>query len=94
MPVLFVIRTPKKTFTSRPSLALVATTVAIVLVGALLPYSLLAGALGFEPLPTGHFLFLVGATFRYLALVQLAKHWLLGSAQNTQSAPGTSSASA
>src|SRR5262249_42135073 len=71
--VLFVIRTAGNPLTSRPSLALSVTTVLIVLVGMALPYSPLAGALGFVPLPVGFFLFLGGATATYLVLVELAK---------------------
>jgi len=75
--VLFVIRTPKSPLSSRPSVPLAITTLAIVLVGVLLPYSPLAPVLGFEPLPAGYFLFLICATFTYLALVEFAKRYLL-----------------
>ncbi len=75
--VLFVIRTPKNPLQSRPSLPLALTTLAIVLVGALLPYSPIAGVLGFAPLPALFFLFLGAATVTYLALVELAKRHLL-----------------
>ena len=74
--VLFVIRTPKNPFTSRPSLALALTTLTIVAVGVLLPYSPIASLLGFVPLPAGYFLFLVGATITYLGLVEVAKRLL------------------
>jgi Mg2+-importing ATPase len=74
--VLFVIRTPKNPLTSRPSVPLAITTVIIVLVGIALPYSPLAGVLGFQPLPASYFLFLSGATLTYLALVQLAKRYV------------------
>ena len=76
--VLFVIRTPRNPLKSRPSLALALTTLGIAVVGVLLPFSPLAHVLGFEPLPAGFFLFLVGATLTYLGLVQLAKGFLLG----------------
>ena len=79
--VLFVIRTPRNPLTSRPSLPLAVTTVAIVAVGVVLPYSPLAGPLGFEALPAGYFFFLVGATLTYLLLVEIAKKYLLGSAR-------------
>jgi len=75
--VLFVIRTPRNPLTSRPSLPLAITTLLVVAVGVALPYSPLAGVLGFQPLPAGFFLFLVGATFTYLGLVQAAKGYLL-----------------
>ncbi len=60
---------------------LVITTVAIVAVGVILPYSPRAGVLGFEPLPAGYFLFLTAATLTYLVLVELAKRYLLGDAR-------------
>jgi Mg2+-importing ATPase len=75
--VLFVIRTPRNPLTSRPSLPLAITTVAIVIVGVLLPYSPLAGVLGFQPLPAAYFLFLSATTLTYLALVEFAKRHLL-----------------
>jgi P-type Mg2+ transporter len=74
--VLFVIRTPNP-LRSRPSVPLVITTVLTVLVGVVLPYSPLAGILGFEPLAAGYFLFLSGVTLSYLVLVELAKRYLL-----------------
>ena len=76
--VLFVIRTPKNPFKSRPSVPLAITTLATVGVAVILPYSPLARVLGFEPLPVGYFLFLIGATLTYLGLVELAKRVLLG----------------
>ncbi|MEI9948771.1 MAG: magnesium-translocating P-type ATPase [Pseudomonadota bacterium] len=87
--VLFVIRTPKNPLQSRPSVPLALTTIAIVLVGALLPYSPLAGLFGFVPVPSGFFVFLGAATLTYLGLVQVAKRYLLGSAHKRGSrAPG------
>jgi Mg2+-importing ATPase len=79
--VLFVIRTPRNPLTSRPSVPLALTTIAIVIAGVVLPYSPLAGVLGFEPLPAGYFLFLGGASLTYLALVEIAKRYLLGAAR-------------
>jgi P-type Mg2+ transporter len=94
--VIFVIRTPRNPLTSRPSLPLVLTTAAIVLVGVGLPYSPLARLLGFQPLPAGYFLFLLGSTVTYLLVVELAKRYLLASARSyrhrvpiaTQKLPG------
>ncbi len=79
--VLFVIRTPRNPLRSRPSLPLAITTIAIVVVGVILPYSPLAGVLGFEPLPAGYFLFLTAASLTYLVLVEIAKRYLLGDAR-------------
>ena len=88
--VLFVIRTPKNPLKSRPSLPLALTTVAIVIIGGLLPYSPLAGVLGFVPLPARFFLFLGVATLTYLALVEIAKRYLLaGARKHLHRAPST-----
>jgi Mg2+-importing ATPase len=75
--VLFVIRTPRSPFVSRPSRPLVITTLAVVALGIALPFSPLAAMLGFAPLPAGYFLFLTLATITYLALVEVAKRFLL-----------------
>jgi Mg2+-importing ATPase len=75
--ILFVIRTPKSPLTSRPSLALTLTTLAVVSVGVVLPYSPLAAVLGFAPLPAAYFLFLGITTLTYLLLVEAAKRYLL-----------------
>jgi Mg2+-importing ATPase len=71
--VLFVIRTIGNPLRSRPSVPLTVTTLLVVLVGIVLPFTPLATFLGFVPLPWGFFVFLVGATLTYLLLVQLAK---------------------
>jgi P-type Mg2+ transporter len=75
--VLFVIRTVGRPWSNRPSTPLAVTTVAIVVVGALLPFSQLAKPLGFTSLPLGFFLFLVAATVTYLGLVEMAKRRLM-----------------
>lgn len=75
--VIFVIRTTGNPLRSRPSRALVLTTLAVVCVGVILPYSPLAPALGFVPLPAGYFLFLLGATATYLLMVQVFKSRLM-----------------
>jgi len=79
--VLFVIRTSRNPLKSMPSLPLAVTTVAVVLAGVGLPYSPLAGWLGFEPLPVKFFIFLVAATLTYLAFVEVAKRYLLSSSR-------------
>jgi P-type Mg2+ transporter len=69
-----VIRTRRVPFfRSRPSLPMAVTPVACALVGAALPFSPLAGFLGFATLPVGFFLILVGMIAAYLLLVELAK---------------------
>jgi Mg2+-importing ATPase len=75
--VIFVIRTAGNPFKSLPSAPLVATTLLVVIVGLWLPFSRLAGPLGFVPLSGGFYAFLGGAVVTYLALVQVAKQRLL-----------------
>jgi Mg2+-importing ATPase len=75
--VIFVIRTAGNPFRSQPSRALTLTTLVVVLFGMLLPFTPLAGALGFVPLPPLYFLFLLVATITYLVLVQIVKRLLM-----------------
>ena len=75
--VLFVIRTSQNPLRSRPSRPLMATVLIIVAAGTLLPFSPLAGPLGFAPLPGSYFVYLAAATFVYLVLVELGKRLLL-----------------
>jgi Mg2+-importing ATPase len=75
--VLFVIRTVGRPWQDRPSFPLALTTVLIVVAGVLLPYSALAGNLGFVPLPAAFFIFLTAATITYLGLVELVKRRLI-----------------
>jgi Mg2+-importing ATPase len=71
--VLFVIRTFERPWRSRPSLALTATVLAVVAVGAALPATPAARVLGFVPLPLSYLGFVAAATASYLALVEVAK---------------------
>lgn len=83
--VLFVIRTSGNPFRSRPSRSLIATTLAIVLLGILIPVSPFAGKLGFTPLPPIYFAFLAAATLTYLLLVEAAKRILMRKTLRTKS---------
>jgi Mg2+-importing ATPase len=75
--VLFVIRTSKNPFRSRPSNPLIATCLRVVAIGLYLPFSPLAGMLGFTPLPWSYFAFVAVATTIYLLLVESGKQVLL-----------------
>jgi Mg2+-importing ATPase len=75
--VLFVIRTAKNPFRSRPSGPLMATCFGAVAVGIYLPFSPLADVLGFTPMPAKYFAFVAVATGIYLLLVEAAKRLLL-----------------
>jgi Mg2+-importing ATPase len=75
--VLFVIRTAGSPFRSRPSVALAATTVIVVLAGLAIPFSPFAATLGFVPLPGLYFAFLAAATVTYLGFVEIVKRRLM-----------------
>jgi Mg2+-importing ATPase len=75
--VVFIIRTAGNPLRSRPSLPLIITVLLIVAVSLLLPYTPLAGLLGFTPLPALYFMFLIAMTVAYLLLVELVKRPLL-----------------
>lgn len=75
--VLFVIRTAGNPFRSRPSLPLTITTLAVVAVGLLLPFTPLGNVLGFTPLPGKYFLFLAAMTVTYLFFVEVVKRRLM-----------------
>lgn len=74
--VLFVIRTMGNPLKSRPSVPLAISTLLIVMIGCLLPYSPLASLLGFTALPAPFFGFLTISTVTYLLLVEIAKRRL------------------
>jgi len=72
--VIYVIRTRRVPFfKSRPSVPMLLVPTGAALVGAVLPYTGLAGLLGFTPLPTTFFLLLFAMVVVYLLLVELAK---------------------
>jgi P-type Mg2+ transporter len=75
--VLFVIRTAGNPFRSRPSLPLAVTTVAVVVIAAILPFTPVAATLGFVPLPVRFFAFLVAIVGSYLLCVEMVKRRLL-----------------
>lgn len=68
--VIFSIRTMGNPFALPPSKALVASTLAVVAVALVLPWSPLAAALGFTPPPAGFLAFVAGASVVYLGLVE------------------------
>jgi len=77
--VIFVIRTRNEPWKSRPSKALFLTTIAIVLLGILLPFTRVGALFGFVALPALYFVFLVAATAIYLAVVDFVKRQLMRS---------------
>jgi len=88
--VVFVIRTRRVPFfNSRPSRALLATTIAVVLVAVALPYSPLAHALGFRTLPWLFLLILAAMATTYLALAELGKAYFYRHMNSARAAAAT-----
>jgi Mg2+-importing ATPase len=76
--IIHVIRTNKiPFFQSRASWALTATTLSIMALGMLLPYSPVASALGFTHLPGMYWPILMLTLFAYIGLTQIIKVCLL-----------------
>jgi Mg2+-importing ATPase len=76
--IIHVIRTNKIPFIqSRASWPLIATSLAIVAIGAWLTVSPLASTLGFVPLPASFWLFLAVMLLGYAFLTQVVKTWFV-----------------
>jgi Mg2+-importing ATPase len=76
--IIHVIRTSRIPFIqSRASWPLIATTVAVMAVGVLLPVTGLGSYLGFVKLPALYWPFLVATLLAYMGLTQVVKTWLL-----------------
>jgi Mg2+-importing ATPase len=74
--VVFVIRTRRVPFLrSRPSTPMILAPIGAALVGAILPFTPLAGALGFTVLPLSYFLIVGAMVIAYLLLVEVVKAW-------------------
>ena len=76
--IIHVIRTNKLPLVqSRASWPMSLTTLLVMATGLYLPYSPIAGALGFTPLPGFYWPFLFITVICYVALTQAVKTWLL-----------------
>ncbi len=73
--VIFVIRTRRNPLRSRPNRWLVLTSLAVVALAMVLPFTGLAPYLGFEPLPLEFFGLLSVLLLLYLGAVEGAKQW-------------------
>ncbi len=72
--VIYVIRTRRiPFFRSRPSHAMLIVPTVCAVVGAIVPFTPVAGILGFAPLPPVFFLILLAMIVTYLGLVEFAK---------------------
>lgn len=75
--VIFIIRTSALPFKSKPSLPLTLSIFFILSIAFILPYTPLAAAIGFVPLPLSFYLFLGSIILIYLSLVEFAKRKLM-----------------
>jgi Mg2+-importing ATPase len=74
--VIFVIRTRVVPFyASRPSPLLLASTVSVVAVACILPFTVIGSIFGFVRPPASFFAVMVGLVAGYLVLVELVKNW-------------------
>jgi Mg2+-importing ATPase len=71
--VIFVIRTRRNPFSSRPHAALAATSLAVVLAALILPFTGLGRYFGFQPPPFEFFVILAALVVAYLGIVEAAK---------------------
>ncbi len=71
--VIFIIRTRGNPFRSRPHPVLAATSLAVALLGAVLPFTSMGTYFGFAPLPAKFYLILTAMAVVYLMMVELAK---------------------
>lgn len=76
--IVYVIRTHKiPFFESMPSRLVLISTLGIVLLGAVLPYTAAGKFFEFVPLPFNFFIFLILIIFVYLCTAQLVKNWFI-----------------
>lgn len=76
--IVHMIRTRKIPFLqSRAALPLALTTLIVMAVGILVPFSPLAPRIGFTALPSAYFPWLVGTLIAYALLTQLVKSWYI-----------------
>lgn len=73
--VIFVIRTRKNPFKSRPNPLLAMCSLFVVLVAILIPFTPLGQVLGFEAPPLLFFVILGGMVVLYLIAVEMVKQW-------------------
>jgi Mg2+-importing ATPase len=85
--VIFAVRTRRVPFfRSRPAMPLLLAALGVVTIGAVLPATSLARALGFTPLPAAFYLVLAGLVVGYLALIEVGKRIFYASAMRPATA--------
>jgi Mg2+-importing ATPase len=64
-------------FQSWPCTPFLSTTIAVVIIGAILPFTAIGSAIGLVPLPISYVFWLCGILFCYCIAVQMVKIWFL-----------------
>lgn len=80
--IIYVVRTFKRFYKSRPAPWLMISSVSVALIGIYLPYSPLAAWMGFVPLPGGVLFGLIGIVILYAATSELTKTYLFRSVES------------
>jgi len=80
--VVFAVRTRLPFTQSRPSRVMLAVTGAVMLVTMFLPYSPVAGLLGFVPLSLPYLLIIFGIVVLYFLSAEMVKRWFFHQAKN------------
>lgn len=80
--IIYVVRTFKPFYKSRPAPWLIISSVSVALIGIYLPYSSLAEWMGFVPLPSGPLLSLLGIVILYALISELTKTYLFRSIES------------
>ena len=71
--MIFVIRTRGNPLASRPHPALVASSIAVVLIALVVPFTGLGREFGMRPLPAAYFAILVALVVGYLLIAETTK---------------------
>jgi Mg2+-importing ATPase len=80
--VVFALRTRLPFIQSKPSRAMLSMTLLVIAITLVLPYSPLAGVLGFTPLPLRYLLIIFGIVALYVVSAEFVKHWFYVNAQS------------
>ena len=71
--IIFIIRTTKRFYKSRPSNKLILSTVIMIIITSILPYLPFISLLGFTPLPIPYITAIIIITIFYVILTELVK---------------------
>lgn len=81
--IALVVRTRRLCFRSRPGKLLLWSSIIVIAITLALPYLPSNSLLGFVPLPAELMAVLIGLTFLYVCVVEIAKSWFYSRLENT-----------